>query len=517
MSDLLFSHARVALKYGFKSFNLSYKDVILIPDFTCDVILQPLRDLGINYSFYSLNDALTPDWESVKKQLTSNTKAILMVHYFGQPQNIDDFQNFCNKYNLLLIEDNAHGFGGLFNGKKLGLFGDIGINSPRKTLGLLSGGQLLLNNSTDFEVDGSIKLLDKVIGIKRVHLEEDPASLVHPAGITKSKYVLIDYNRSGNPLVEVVTKPELTSSKEAREFMKSLVTLLQYLGIFDPDKNIIKADDNVSIKELNYVRSEVKNITGFKEIQRALDYEIQRQKQLAQENKSMVQQTRAWDADKGVTSLLRTKETEEDYGYITDPDLVPIDMDKKLLNNLKKDIPELPSEKYERYVKKLKVSSDDAYVITNELSLTKIFEESIKKVEPVLAAKWIRRELIRVLNYNKIEASNMKLNEKQFNVMLELLQNKKITEKVAQKIIEQLVTKDIDVKDYVKKQGLEAVSDTGELEKFCKEAIEENPKAVEDYKSGKEMAINAVIGTVMRKTKGKANPKDVKELIIKLI
>ena len=162
MSDLLFSHARVALKYGFKSFNLSYKDVILIPDFICDVILQPLRDLGINYSFYSLNDALTPDWESVKKQLTSNTKAILMVHYFGQPQNIDDFQNFCNKYNLLLIEDNAHGFGGLFNGKKLGLFGDIGINSPRKTLGLLSGGQLLLNNSTDFEVDGSIKLLPRL-------------------------------------------------------------------------------------------------------------------------------------------------------------------------------------------------------------------------------------------------------------------------------------------------------------------------------------------------------------------
>jgi aspartyl-tRNA(Asn)/glutamyl-tRNA(Gln) amidotransferase subunit B len=366
-------------------------------------------------------------------------------------------------------------------------------------------------------IDGSIKIMDKIIGITRLHLEEDPASLVHPAGITKSKYVLIDYNRSGNPLVEVVTKPELTSAEEAREFMKSLVTMLQYLGIFNPDKNIIKADANVSIKELNYVRSEVKNITGFKEIQRALEYEIQRQKQLVQENKTMVQQTRAWDSAKGITTMLRTKETEDDYGYIIDPDLVPIDMDKKLIDKLKKDIPELSNEKYERYVKKLKISSDDAYVITNELSLTKIFEESINKIKPDLAAKWIRRELTRVLNYNKIDASNMKINSKQFIIMLELLQDKKITDKVAQKIIEQLVVKDIDVKDFVKKQGLEAVSDIGELEKFCKEAIVENKKAVDDYKLGKEMAINAIIGGVMRKTKGKADPKDVKEMIKKLI
>jgi aspartyl-tRNA(Asn)/glutamyl-tRNA(Gln) amidotransferase subunit B len=366
-------------------------------------------------------------------------------------------------------------------------------------------------------IDGSIKILNNNIGITRLHLEEDPASLVHPAGITKSKYVLIDYNRSGNPLVEVVTKPELTSAEEAREFMKSLVTMLQYLGIFNPDKNIIKADANISIKELDYVRSEVKNITGFKEIQRALEYEIQRQKQLVQENKTMVQQTRAWDSVKGVTTMLRTKETEDDYGYIIDPDLVPIDMDKKLLDKLKTDIPELPNEKYDRYVKKLKVSSDDAYVITNELSLTKIFEESINKIKPDLAAKWIRRELTRVLNYNKINVSNMKINFKQFIIMLELLQDKKITDKVAQKIIEQLVVNDIDVKDFVKKQGLEAVSDIGELEKFCKEAIAENKKAVKDYRSGKEMAINAIIGGVMRKTKGKADPKDVKEMIKKLI
>ena len=162
MVDLLFSHARVALKYGLKSLNLSCKDVMLVPDFICDeILLQPLYDLGINYSFYSLNDDLMPDWESVKKQLVSNTKAILMIHYFGQPQNIDDFQNFCNNHNLLLIEDNAHGLGGVFNGKEMGTFGDIGINSLRKTLNLSSGGQLLLNNSKDSEITRIIKLLPR--------------------------------------------------------------------------------------------------------------------------------------------------------------------------------------------------------------------------------------------------------------------------------------------------------------------------------------------------------------------
>jgi perosamine synthetase len=161
MSNLLFSHSRVALKYGLQSLNLGSSDSILVPDFICDVILDPLRDLSINYSFYSLNDDLTPDWISVKKQIASNTKAILMVHYFGYPQNIDEFQDFCSKNNLFLIEDNAHGFGGFYNGIDLGSFGDIGINSPRKTLNLPSGGQLLLKNTEYSDITSTIKLLPR--------------------------------------------------------------------------------------------------------------------------------------------------------------------------------------------------------------------------------------------------------------------------------------------------------------------------------------------------------------------
>ena len=360
---------------------------------------------------------------------------------------------------------------------------------------------------------GRIPIGKKEIGITRVHIEEDPAALVHPGGIGNAKYVLVDYNRSGNPLCEIVTKPELNSPEEAREFMKNLITILQYLNIFDPKKNIIKADANISIKESGYIRSEIKNITGFKDIQRALNYEIERQK----EQGIKIQQTRSWDSDKGTTSLLRKKETQEDYGYIFDPDLVPIDITSDLKKRLKKEIPELPNLKYNRYIKDLKLSNDDANVLANDFHLTKIFEKAIKKVSSNLAAKWIRKELVRVLNYNKIEIQDMKINIEQFISLLELLGNKKITGKVGQKIIEELATKDIDVKKYIKENKLESMSDSNELETICEEAISENERAINDYKSGKEIALNAVVGTVMKKTRGKADPKIVREILIKLI
>ena len=159
-------------------------------------------------------------------------------------------------------------------------------------------------------------------------MEEDPAALVHPAGMEKSSFVLVDYNRSGDPLVEVVTKPELTSPEEARDFMKQLITILEYLEIFDVDNCIIKADANVSIKESGYIRAEIKNITGFKDIERALKYEVQRQKKEISEGKKLKQETRAWNSDKGLTFSLRTKEVEEEYGYIIDPDLVRIELKK---------------------------------------------------------------------------------------------------------------------------------------------------------------------------------------------
>ena len=204
---------------------------------------------------------------------------------------------------------------------------------------------------------GKLKLSNgKEVGITRVHMEEDPAALIHPAGMTGSNFVLIDYNRSGDPLCEVVTEPDLESPEEARDFMKQLITVINYLKIFNDSHCVIKADANISIKESGYTRVEIKNITGFKEIERALKYEVERQKQ---EKDSIVQETRAWDSEIGITRAMRKKEVEEEYGYIIEPDLVETEITKKWIEEVKSEMPELAQEKAKRFAKEMKIDPED--------------------------------------------------------------------------------------------------------------------------------------------------------------
>src|SRR3989338_2910258 len=361
---------------------------------------------------------------------------------------------------------------------------------------------------------GKLKLSDgNEIFIHRVHMEEDPASLIHPAGMKESAFVLVDYNRSGNPLVEIVTEPDLTSPEEARDFMKQLITILEYLEIFDINNCIIKADANISIKESGYTRAEVKNITGFKEIERALKYEVERQKEAVKEGKKLVQETRAWDSERGTTFSLRTKEVEEEYGYIIDPDLVGIELTQDRIKEIEKTMPELAEAKLDKFLKEHKIEETTAHVLAKDKELALMYEKVAMAVPPDLAAKWIRRELARVLNYEKKKLKDSAITETHLIDLLTLIENKTITEKIAQKLIEELVEKPFDVMEYVKKQGLEAVSDKGEIEKFCKEAIKEAPKAIEDYKKGNEKALNFVVGIVMKKSKGKATPKEVNGIL----
>lgn len=366
--------------------------------------------------------------------------------------------------------------------------------------------------------DGVLKLAEgKEVGITRVHMEEDPASLVHPAGMDKSEFVLVDYNRSGDPLCEVVTGPDLTSPEEARDFMKQLIRVLNYLNIFDVDRCIIKADANISVKESGYERVEVKNITGFKEIERALKYEVQRQQQEVKEGKEIVQATRAWDADTGVTREMRTKETEADYGYILDPDLVAIEITDEMIQQVRDEMPELAADKVSKFVETHKIDKTDAEIIAHDLKLAELFEKVAAEIDPVLAARWMRKELLRVLNYNKKTTSDLLIDEKHIVDLLKLMESKKITDRVAARVVEKMVEESIMPSEYVEKEGLGAVSDTGELEKFCKEAIANSDKAVEDYKSGNEGALNFVVGQVMRMSKGKADAGKVKEMIKKMI
>ena len=365
--------------------------------------------------------------------------------------------------------------------------------------------------------EGKIKLQSgKTIGLTRIHLEEDPAALIHPSGMEKSSYVLVDYNRSGNPLLEVVTKPELESPEEARDFMNQLITILEYLEIFDVDYCIIKADANISIKESSYIRSEIKNITGFKDIERALKYEVGRQKKAIEEGKKLKQETRAWDSERGITFSLRLKEVEEEYGYIIDPDLVRIELTKEWIKSIEKDMPELAEAKLEKF-KEQGISEEMAKIISKDKELAEMFEAVSTAVNPELAAKWIRRELARVLNYSKKKLKDTKIKDMHMINLLRLIEEKAITEKVAQKIIEKLIEKPFDVKEYVEKEKLGAVSDKDEIEKFCKEAIKEAAKAVEDYKKGEEKALNFIVGLVMKKTRGKATPKEVNEILKRLI
>lgn len=356
----------------------------------------------------------------------------------------------------------------------------------------------------------------KKIGITRVHLEEDPASLVHPGTLTESGYVLIDYNRSGNPLVEIVTKPELELD-EAREFMNQLVQVLEYLEIFDSGVGIIKADANISIKESGYVRSEVKNITGFKEIERALQYEVHRQHEAVSNHESLAQDTRAWDSAKGITLRLRGKETEEDYGYIIDPDLVPLPLPQNYIHELKAQLPEFGNTKIQRFVQQYRVSHEDAVVLAQEKKLAGLFETLAAHRNPVLVAQWLRRELLRVMHYNELTFNTYHVNERHLAELLEMVEKKEITDAVGKKILEQLMVKPVSPREYVKQHRLAMVSDTKHLEAVCTEAIQENTKAVEDYQRGEEKALNFLVGVVMKKAKGTTNPVIVRESLKKIL
>ena len=364
---------------------------------------------------------------------------------------------------------------------------------------------------TQFEqplgLNGKLQLkTGKIINLTRIHIEEDPAALIYPKGMKSSSYVLIDYNRAGNPLVEIVTEPELTSPAEAREFLNQLVSILAYLKIFDINTCTIKADANVSIKEGDYQRVEIKNISGFKELEKALTYEITRQKTLLRRGLKVKRETRGWDEAGKTTILLRIKETEEDYGYIIEPDLSTIDITDELVKVMQKEIPELAQQKSERFIKEYKLDKVDAQVMAMELELADLFEKVAEKIDPKLAARWLRKELLRVLNYNKKTVREIKFDEKEIIELLSLMQTKTISETTAQRIMEKLMENKFSPKEYVEKESLMQVSSESEIRELCRRVIKEQEKAVKDYLAGEEKSFHYLVGQVMKLTKGKADP-----------
>ncbi len=361
---------------------------------------------------------------------------------------------------------------------------------------------------------GFVKLRSgKKVEIQRLHLEEDPASLVHEEGMEKSEHVLVDYNRSGFPMIEVVTSPCLESAEEAREFLNELQTIMDYLGIFVQGQDLLKADANISLK--GGERVEIKNISSFKGVEKALGLEILRQRNLQKFGKKVERETRGFDSDSGTTKLLRTKESEDDYGYIAEPDIPRIVLEDRQVSKWRSELPELHSQRSQRFAKEFHIDEKVADVLVSDKALAGLFESVAKKVSPKLAAQFLSRELLAVLNHDNLSLRDTELKEKDVVNLLELLEVSKISEKSAKETLIKMVLEKVEPVSFIEKQGWLVSFNENDIETLAEEVLKENSKAVEDFKKGDSKALNFLVGQVLRKSKGKANPRKVQEWLEK--
>jgi aspartyl-tRNA(Asn)/glutamyl-tRNA(Gln) amidotransferase subunit B len=371
---------------------------------------------------------------------------------------------------------------------------------------------------TQYEVpiaeNGFIELSErKRIRIKRAHIEWDPAALVHPEGMGKSNYVLIDYNRSGFPLIEIVTEPDLESPQEAREFLNTLENILSYLFVLKPNTTM-KADCNISINYGN--RVEIKNVSGFSAAEKALSYEFLRQKKEVSLGNIIEQQTRAFDSDLGITKELRKKETENDYGYIFDPDLVKVTLPEGYVTEVKQDLPEMPDQKTKRYISEFGLSEIDSKILCSNFLLSKIFDNLIiinPKIDKKVSARILTREVMSVVNHDSLSLKEINISQKDISDLVELIVDGKVSDKnVKQAIINYISGDKSNPVDYLKKNNL-LISESLDINLIVDKILSINQKAVDDYKNGNEKSLNFLAGLVMRETKGTAQPQKVQELL----
>ena len=373
---------------------------------------------------------------------------------------------------------------------------------------------------TQYEIpvgeEGSIEVKTgdekKEIGINRLHIEEDPAKMKHEGGsISSSNYTKVDYNRAGTPLLEIVTAPDFRSPKEARSYLQQLAQMLEYLKIYFPESEFsIKSDANISID--GGQRVEVKNITGTAGIEKALSYEITRQKQLKKRGREVTQQTRNYDAGQEITEKMREKETEKDYGYIFDPDLTRQGLDADFRDKLREEIPELPHEKFERFLDEYGLAEKQVESLVRDQEMAEDFEKLAEKHDTDLTASFMTGDLRKVLNYNDKEYSGG-LEIEWISYLVGLLEDEEISDRNAEKVLREIVEEPQDPEDIVVEQDLKKAGED-EVDQFIEQAIDDNPDAVDDYNSGDEGAVNFLVGQVMNLSQGKADPKTAREKII---
>ena len=358
----------------------------------------------------------------------------------------------------------------------------------------------------------------KKIRLTRIHIEEDAGKLNHDEFGGGS---LVDLNRAGVPLIEIVSEPDLRTTEEVEQYLKKLKSILEYIEVSDckMQEGSFRADVNVSVRKKGDTklgtRTEMKNMNSFRSITRAIEYEVDRQIDILEEGRKVEQETLRWDDVSGKTFSMRDKEDAQDYRYFPDPDLVAIKLSEEYINQIKENLPELPESRKERYWDQYKLSQKDARIITSSKYLSNLFEEAIAECNnPKAANNWIISDISRILNEKEIEPSQIPFTGKQLGELIVLIEKGVISSSIGKKVLEELFKEPKSPEQIVKEKGWVQISDEGEIKKVVQKILENNPQSVADYKAGKEKALGFLVGQAMKETKGKANPKILNELFL---
>jgi len=356
----------------------------------------------------------------------------------------------------------------------------------------------------------------KEIGIERLHLEQDAGKSIHDIDPNNT---LVDLNRSGVALMEIVSKPDLRSPDEVNVYIKKLRSIMRYLETCDGnmEEGSLRADVNVSVRikgEKDFgTRCEIKNVNSIKFMQMAIIYEANRQVDLIEEGHTVDQETRLFDTKKNETRSMRSKEDAHDYRYFPDPDLLPLEVSDKFIENINSNIPELPDEKKKRFIDKFKLSPYEANILISDIETSKYFEEVIKKADVKLATNWITGELFAVLNEKNLEISDSPVSAKNLAKLINLIKDGTISGKIAKTIFEKMIKGDEDPQKIVEENGLKQESDPKALEKLINKVIENNADKVAEYKSGKDKLFGFFVGQVMKDSKGQGNPQLINKIL----
>lgn len=370
-------------------------------------------------------------------------------------------------------------------------------------------------------VGGYLDIQGKRIGITRAHLEEDAGKLVHAGsdGIAGSSYSLVDLNRAGTPLLEIVSEPDMRSSDEAKAYMEELRSILRYIGVCDGnlEEGSMRCDANISVMPKGSsefgTRAEIKNVNSFRALQRAIEYEIERQIELVEDGERVVQETRLWDDNSGETRSMRGKEDAHDYRYFPEPDLMPLEISQEWVERIKKTMPELPNAKKERFME-LGLSEYDAGIIVEQMDLALFFDEFIKLNANVkIGVNFLMGEVAAYIKEEKISINETKLTPKMLVELVNLIEKGTISNNIGKQIIFTMLKEGTSASEIIEKQGLSQISDEGALKEIVQKVISSNQEQVSAYKAGKVQLFGFFVGQVMKETKGRANPKTVNDLL----